>query len=94
MYKMEKEPFVNTGAEIGVTTSTFGCDDSIRRYLAATGRQDVVNAADVHFYLTADAEVYANPAHYFDQLIEINLSELEPYINGPFIQIEERQFPK
>jgi aconitate hydratase len=73
------------GAEIGATTSTFGYDDSMRRYLAATGRQDVVDAADkVADYLTGDAEVYANPEKYFDQLIEINLSELEPYINGPF----------
>ena len=55
-------------------------DDSMRRYLAATGRQDVVNAADkVASYLTADSEVYANPEKYFDQLIEINLSELEPH---------------
>jgi aconitate hydratase len=73
------------GAEIGATTSTFGYDDSMRRYLAATGRQDVVDAADaVASYLTGDPEVYANPEQYFDQLIEINLSELEPYINGPF----------
>ena len=75
----------NMGAEIGATTSTFGYDDSMRRYLAATGRQDVVDAADkVAEHLTADAEVYANPEKYFDQLIEINLSELEPHINGPF----------
>jgi len=80
-----KGTICNMGAEIGATTSTFGYDDSMRRYLAATGRQDVVNAADkVASYLTADAEVYANPAQYFDQLIEINLSELEPHINGPF----------
>ena len=80
-----KGTICNMGAEIGATTSTFGYDDSMRRYLAATGRQDVVNAADkVAAYLTADAEVYANPANYFDQLIEINLSELEPHINGPF----------
>jgi aconitate hydratase len=73
------------GAEIGATTSTFGYDDSMRRYLAATGRQDVVDAADkVADYLTGDAEVYANPSQYFDELIEINLSELEPHINGPF----------
>jgi aconitate hydratase len=77
-----KGTICNMGAEIGATTSTFGYDDSMRRYLAATGRQDVVNAADkVASYLTADDEVYANPERYFDQLIEINLSELEPYIN-------------
>ena len=80
-----KGTICNMGAEIGATTSTFGYDDSMRRYLASTGRQDVVNAADkVANYLTGDDEVYANPERYFDQLIEINLSELEPYINGPF----------
>ena len=80
-----KGTICNMGAEIGATTSTFGYDDSMRRYLAATGRQDVVDAADaVASYLTGDPEVYANPEQYFDQLIEINLSELEPYINGPF----------
>jgi aconitate hydratase len=80
-----KGTICNMGAEIGATTSTFGYDDSMRRYLAATGRQDVVDAADkVADYLTGDAEVYANPEKYFDQVIEINLSELEPHINGPF----------
>lgn len=80
-----KGTICNMGAEIGATTSTFGYDDSMRRYLAATGRQDVVDAADkVADYLTADAECYANPEKYFDELIEINLSELEPHINGPF----------
>ena len=80
-----KGTICNMGAEIGATTSTFGYDDSMRRYLAATGRQDVVNAADkVADYLTGDPDVYANPEQYFDQVIEINLSELEPYINGPF----------
>ncbi|MEZ7506224.1 aconitate hydratase [Flavobacterium sp. Arc2] len=80
-----KGTICNMGAEIGATTSTFGYDDSMRRYLSATGRQDVVDAADkVASYLTGDPEVYANPEKYFDQVIEINLSELEPYINGPF----------
>ncbi len=80
-----KGTICNMGAEIGATTSTFGYDDSMRRYLRATGREDVVEAADkVAQHLTADPEVYANPEKYFDQLIEINLSELEPYINGPF----------
>ncbi|WP_369752455.1 aconitate hydratase [Flavobacterium sp. WC2409] len=80
-----KGTICNMGAEIGATTSTFGYDDSMRRYLSATGRQDVVDAADkVADYLTGDPEVYANPEHYFDQVIEINLSELEPHINGPF----------
>jgi aconitate hydratase len=80
-----KGTICNMGAEIGATTSTFGYDESMRRYLSATGRQDVVDAADkVASYLTADPEVYADPEKYFDQLIEINLSELEPHINGPF----------
>lgn len=80
-----KGTICNMGAEIGATTSTFGYDDSMRRYLASTGRQDVVDSADkVASYLTGDDEVYANPETYFDQVIEINLSELEPYINGPF----------
>jgi aconitate hydratase len=80
-----KGTICNMGAEIGATTSTFGYDESMRRYLSATGRQDVVDAADnVASYLTADPEVYANPETYFDQVIEINLSELEPHINGPF----------
>jgi len=80
-----KGTICNMGAEIGATTSTFGYDESMRRYLSATGRQDVVDAADkVASYLTADPEVYADPSTYFDQVIEINLSELEPQINGPF----------
>ena len=65
-----KGTICNMGAEIGATTSTFGYDESMRRYLSATGRQDVVDAADkVASYLTADPEVYANPETYFDQLI-------------------------
>ena len=80
-----KGTICNMGAEIGATTSTFGYDDSMRRYLAATGRQEVVDAADaIAEHLSGDAEVYANPAAYFDEVIEINLSELEPHINGPF----------
>ena len=80
-----KGTICNMGAEIGATTSTFGYDDAMRRYLRATGRTEVVEAADkIASYLTADPEVYANPEKYFDQLIEINLSTLEPYINGPF----------
>ncbi len=80
-----KGTICNMGAEIGATTSTFGYDESMRRYLSATGRQDVVDAANkVASYLTADPEVYSNPETYFDQVIEINLSELEPHINGPF----------
>ena len=80
-----KGTICNMGAEIGATTSTFGYDDSMRRYLKSTNRADVADAADqVAAYLTGDDEVYANPEQYFDQVIEINLSELEPHLNGPF----------
>ena len=80
-----KGTICNMGAEIGATTSTFGYDESMSRYLKATGRADVAAAADaVKEYLTGDAEVYANPEKYFDRVIEINLSELEPHLNGPF----------
>ena len=80
-----KGTICNMGAEIGATTSTFGYDESMSRYLQATGREDIAAAADaVKEHLTADAEVYANPEKYFDQVIEINLSELEPHLNGPF----------
>ena len=80
-----KGTICNMGAEIGATTSTFGYDDSMRRYLKATDRADVVELADkVAEHLTGDAEVYAEPEKYFDQVIEINLSELEPHVNGPF----------
>jgi len=80
-----KGTICNMGAEIGATTSTFGYDESMSRYLKATGREEIAAAADaVKEHLTADAEVYTNPEKYFDQLIEINLSELEPHLNGPF----------
>ncbi|MCA0399032.1 MAG: aconitate hydratase [Bacteroidetes bacterium] len=80
-----KGTICNMGAEIGATTSTFGYDDSMSRYLKATGRAEVAALADtVKEHLTGDAEVYANPEKYFDQVIEINLSELEPHLNGPF----------
>ena len=80
-----KGTICNMGAEIGATTSTFGYDDSMRRYLNATGRKEVVELADqVAEHLTGDPEVYANPEQYFDQVIEINLSELKPHLNGPF----------
>jgi aconitate hydratase len=80
-----KGTICNMGAEIGATTSTFGYDESMRRYLRATGREDVVALADtVSEHLTGDAEVYENPEKYFDQVIEINLDELMPHINGPF----------
>ena len=80
-----KGTICNMGAEIGATTSTFGYDESMERYLRATDRADVADAANnVKDYLTADPEVYADPEKYFDQVIEINLSELGPLLNGPF----------
>lgn len=75
----------NMGAEIGATTSTFGYDDHTAEYLRETGRADVAELADgIRNYLTGDAEAYAEPENYFDQVIEINLSDLEPALNGPF----------
>lgn len=80
-----KGTICNMGAEIGATTSTFGYDESMRRYLKATDRAEVVEAADaVAEHLTGDPECYANPEQYFDQVIEIDLSTLEPHINGPY----------
>jgi len=80
-----KGTICNMGAEIGATTSTFGYDESMERYLRATDRNDVADAANkVKEYLTGDPEVYANPEQYFDQVIEINLDELAPHLNGPF----------
>ena len=80
-----KGTICNMGAEIGATTSTFGYDESMSRYLKATGREDIANAADaIKEHLNGDAECYAHPEKYFDQVIEINLSELEPHLNGPF----------
>lgn len=75
----------NMGAEIGATTSTFGYDESMERYLRATGREAIADLANgIKEHLTGDPEVYANPSQYFDQVIELDLSTLEPYINGPF----------
>src|SRR5882757_8049844 len=80
-----KGTICNMGAEIGATTSTFGYDSSMERYLNATGRSEVSRLANkIKEHLTADAEVYQNPEKYFDQVVEINLTQLEPYINGPF----------
>jgi aconitate hydratase len=80
-----KGTICNMGAEIGATTSTFGYDDSMERYLRSTGRAEVADMANgIREHLTGDVEVYANPEKYFDQIIEINLDELEPYLNGPF----------
>ncbi len=80
-----KGTICNMGAEVGATTSTFGYDESMSRYLKATGRADVATLADgIKEHLTGDSEVYADPKKYFDEVIEINLSELEPHVNGPF----------
>jgi aconitate hydratase len=80
-----KGTICNMGAEVGATTSIFGYDDAMRRYLIATGRAEVAELADtIKEHLTGDPEVYANPEKYFDEVIEINLSELEPHVNGPF----------
>jgi aconitate hydratase len=80
-----KGTICNMGAEIGATTSTFGYDASMERYLRATNRDEVADEANkIAAYLTGDDEVYANPEQYFDQVIEINLDELKPHLNGPF----------
>ncbi|PCJ64842.1 MAG: aconitate hydratase [Bacteroidetes bacterium] len=80
-----KGTICNMGAEIGATTSTFGYDESMERYLKATDRAEVAELANgVKEHLTGDDEVYANPEQYFDQVININLSELKPHMNGPF----------
>jgi aconitate hydratase len=80
-----KATICNMGAEIGATCSIFGYDDSMSRYLIATDRKEVADlAAKNRTHLTSDSEVYADPAKYYDKYFEINLSELEPYINGPF----------
>ncbi|ARN71328.1 aconitate hydratase [Nonlabens tegetincola] len=80
-----KGTICNMGAEIGATTSTFGYDESMERYLRATDRADIADAAnEVKEYLTGDDEVYANPEQYFDQVIDIDLDKLMPHLNGPF----------
>ena len=80
-----KGTICNMGAEIGATTSIFGYDEKSAAYLSGTGRSDIAGLANgIAEHLTGDAEVYANPENYFDQVIEINLSELEPHVNGPF----------
>jgi len=79
-----KATICNMGAEIGATTSLFAYDDATARYLKATGREAINDAASAHaHHLRADDEVLANPGDYFDQVIEIDLSTLEPLINGP-----------
>lgn len=80
-----KGTICNMGAEIGATTSTFAYDESMERYLNATGRAEIAALANqIKEHLTADPEVYANPDKYFDQVIEIDLNTLEPHVNGPF----------
>ncbi|MFN8260528.1 MAG: aconitate hydratase [Chitinophagales bacterium] len=80
-----KGTIANMGAEIGATTSTFGYDDSMSRYLKGTGRAEVAELADtIKTYLNADKECYDEPEKYFDQVIEIDLNTLEPHLNGPF----------
>ncbi|MFN8356087.1 MAG: aconitate hydratase [Spirosomataceae bacterium] len=80
-----KGTICNMGAEIGATTSVFAYDESMARYLRSTGREELADLANsVADHLRPDAEVYADPASYYDQVIELNLSELEPHINGPF----------
>ena len=79
-----KATICNMGAEIGATTSIFGYDDAMARYLKATGREATADAANaVAHHLRSDDEVLANPGDFYDQVIEINLSELRPHINGP-----------
>jgi aconitate hydratase len=80
-----KGTICNMGAEIGATTSTFGYDESMERYLRSTGRSSVAELANgISEHLTADIEVYQQPEKYFDQVIEIDLNTLEPHLNGPF----------
>ncbi|HEX6426825.1 MAG TPA: aconitate hydratase [Niastella sp.] len=80
-----KATICNMGAEIGATCSLFAYDEKMAAYLSATGREDVAyQATQIKEHLRPDEEVYADPAKYYDQLIEINLDELEPYVNGPF----------
>jgi aconitate hydratase len=80
-----KGTICNMGAEIGATTSTFGYDEKMAQYLRGTGRNEVADLADkVREHLTGDTEVYEDPQKYFDEVYEINLSELEPHVNGPF----------
>ncbi|HEX6892486.1 MAG TPA: aconitate hydratase [Chryseolinea sp.] len=80
-----KGTICNMGAEIGATTSTFGYDEKMAEYLRGTGRKEVADLADkVKEHLTGDAEVYDEPEKYFDEVYEIDLSTLEPHVNGPF----------
>lgn len=101
-----KSSICNMGAEVGATTSIFPFDDNIKEYLIKTGREEVANLSEYNSNnLKADEEVYKNPSKFYDKIIEINLSELEPYINGPFTpdsaskisdfakKVEENKYP-
>jgi aconitate hydratase len=80
-----KATICNMGAEVGATTSIFPFDENMANYLRATGRKEIANRAEgIALYLQPDPEIKENPDPYYDQVIEINLFELEPYINGPF----------
>lgn len=102
-----KGTICNMGAEVGATTSTFGYDESMSRYLKSTGREDVSLLADaIKDHLNGDVEVYESPDKYFDEIITIDLDKLEPYINGPFtpdkatpisemkLEAEKNEWPK
>ena len=101
-----KASICNMGAEVGATTSIFPYDNNIKEYLISTGREEIAKLADENINnLKADEEVYNNPEKYYDKIIEINLSELEPYLNGPFTpdaactisefakKVEENKYP-
>ena len=101
-----KASICNMGAEVGATTSIFPYDNNIKEYLISTGREEIAKLADENIAnLKADEEVYQNPEKYYDKIIEINLSELEPYLNGPFTpdaactisefakKVEENKYP-
>ena len=102
-----KSSICNMGAEVGATTSIFPFDNNIKEYLIKTGREEVAKLSEENSNnLKADEEVYKNPSKFYDKIIEINLSELEPYINGPFTpdsaskisdfakKVEENKYPK
>ena len=90
-----KGTICNMGAEIGATTSIFGYDENMANYLKLTGREEVAMLANDHKHnLVSDPEVYTHPYNFYDQLIEIDLSKLEPYINGPFTPDEATPISK
>ena len=102
-----KSSICNMGAEVGATTSIFPFDNNIKEYLIKTGREEVAKLSEENSNnLKADEEVYKNPSKFYDKIIEINLSELEPYINGPFTpdsaskisdfakKVEENKYPE